>query len=228
MPCEKKISKNDYGERIRQVRDFFEGKKSRVISALNREMKQASKNQEFEKAAQVRNRLFALEHLKQTFVIQDDSRGTIYKRIEGYDISNVSGVYATGSMVVFLDGESEKSEYRKFKIKSVAGANDVAMMREVFTRRFKKNKDGSWALPDLILIDGGRGQVSAAVAVLKENHLDIPVVGLAKGRDRKRDELITSRTLPRQDIKILKQVRDEAHSFAKEYYVKLHRKQLVG
>lgn len=223
-PCENLISKNEYREQIRAVRDFFEGKKKRVLQRLNRDLRSASKNLEFEKAAKIRDHIFALEHIKQMFVIKNERQTPLFRRIEGYDISNISGAYATGSMVVFIDGMSEKSEYRKFKIKSASrqsqGANDVAMMKEVLMRRFKNN----WSSPDLVLVDGGRGQVNAALSVLRSLNLKLPVIGLAKGLDRKKDELITSRTLPRAEISLFKEVRDEAHRFAKGYYEKLHRK----
>jgi excinuclease ABC subunit C len=236
-PCEKLISKVEYRKRIRQVRDFFEGKKIRVLSSLKREMKMAAKNHDFEKAAKVRDHIYALEHLKRMF-IREGNEQSVFWRIEGYDISNISGAYATGSMVVFIDGMSEKSEYRKFRIRpyplslratkgsaaiSSTPNGDVGMIKQVLERRFHND----WPHPDLILIDGGRGQVNVAVSVLTKLNLDIPVIGLAKGPDRKKDELITSRTLPRQDIKLFKEVRDEAHRFAKGYYEKLHRKNLI-
>ena len=227
MPCEGKISQEDYRLRIRQARDFFEGRKARVLSSLKREMGHAAKAREFEEAARVRDRIFALEHLREVFAIKENLPESDFNRIEGYDISNISGAYATGSMVVFVRGQSEKSEYRKFKIKSVASSDDIAMLKEVLRRRFKKTlPSGGWSLPDLILVDGGEGQVGAAVEVLGEAGLDIPVVGLAKGPDRKQDRVITSRSLPRRDIRLFKAVRDEAHRFAKGYYEKLHRKSL--
>jgi len=221
-PCEKLISKEEYRKNIRLVRDFFEGKKGRVISSLNREIKNLSKEKKFEEAAGVRDRLLSLEHLRRAFAIRHDV-STIFNRIEGYDISNISGEFASGSMVVFIDGMAEKSEYRKFKIKWVKGANDTAMMKEVLYRRFRND----WDLPDLILIDGGRGQVNIAMQTVKEKNLNIPIVGLAKGPDRKKDEIITSQTLPRGEIALFKQVRDEAHRFARGYYKKLHRKTLI-
>jgi excinuclease ABC subunit C len=219
-PCEKMISQKDYRARIRAVRDFFEGKKIRVYSQLRNELKTASKNLEFEKAAKIRDHLDALDHMKQMFVIKNERQTPLFKRIEGYDISNISGAFATGSMVVFIAGMSEKSEYRKFKIKNVSTANDIAMMKEVLQRRFRND----WPHPDLILVDGGRGQVNVAISVLRASNLNIPVVGLAKGPDRKKDELITSQTLPRAEITLFKEVRDEAHRFAKGYYEHLHRK----
>lgn len=222
VPCENLISETEYKKRIRAIRDFFEGKKIRVLGSLKRDLKATVKSLEFEKAAKIRDHIFALEHMKQMFVIKNEQTIPFFRRIEGYDISNISGAYATGSMVVFVDGMSEKSEYRKFKIKNVKGANDTAMMREILRRRFQND----WKHPDLILVDGGRGQVNAALSVVRGFNLNIPVIGLAKGPDRKKDELITSQTLPRAEISLFKEVRDEAHRFAKGYYEKLHRKEI--
>lgn len=246
-PCVGNISSQIYKKNIRLIRDFFEGKKSRIFSSLKADLKKLSKAQDYEDAAKVRDRIYALEHLKHAFAIKKDYQ-TKFHRAEGYDISNISGLYATGSMVVFIDGMPEKSEYRKFKIKNIEGANaesneasrmkhgrigraeyrerrgDTAMMKEVLDRRF----NNEWELPDLILVDGGKGQVNAAVTILKKYKLDIPVVGLAKGPDRKKDELITSRVMPRGEIELFKRVRDEAHRFARGYYEKLHRKKMVS
>ncbi len=249
-PCENFISETEYKNRIRAIRDFFEGKKVRVLGSLKRDLKKAAKSLEFEKAAKIRDHIFSLEHMKQMFVIKNEQSMPFFRRIEGYDVSNISGAYATGSMVVFIDGMSEKSEYRKFKIKNaepkaesaeasrlehgriarvenrerrrIQGANDVAMMKEILRRRF----GNTWPHPDLILVDGGRGQVNAALSVLRSLSLNIPVIGLAKGPDRKKDELITSQTLPRAEISLFKEVRDEAHRFAKGYYEKLHRREI--
>jgi excinuclease ABC subunit C len=220
-PCETHISKSEYRKDIRKVRDFFEGKKEKVISALKDNLHKASDKQQYEKAAQIRDKIFALERLKKTFTLSRDDPSSVFRRIEGYDISNIMGRYAVGSMVVFLNGMSEKSEYRKFKIKNTRKPNDIAMMGEVIRRRFKND----WPKPDLILIDGGRGQVNAALLELKRLGLSIPVVGIAKGKDRKKDELVTSQTIPRSEIILLKMVRDEAHRFARGYYEKLHRRE---
>lgn len=225
-PCVGNISVTNYKKNIRLIRDFLEGKKLRIFSSLRSDLKRLSKAQEYEEAAKVRDRINALEHLKNAFAIKKDFQ-TKFHRAEGYDISNISGSFATGSMVVFVDGMPEKSEYRKFKIMSVKSSDDVAMMNEVLQRRFKRTLlAGGWDLPDLILVDGGKGQVNVAVTVLKKFNLDIPVVGLAKGPDRKKDELITSRVIPRGEIELFKRIRDEAHRFAKGYYAKLHRKSI--
>jgi len=143
------------------------------------------------------------------------------KRIEGYDISNISGSLATGSMVVFEKGKSKKSDYRKFRIKRIKGQNDVKSLREVLLRRIKHNE---WKMPDLILLDGGKGQLKAAKGI------DIPVLSLAKIKKHsgklyspfsKNFALLDE--LP-QDLKnLFLQIRDEAHRFAISYH-KLRRK----
>lgn len=229
QPCFGQISPEEYKSSVRRLRDFFEGKKNRVLSGLKKDLSIYSKKMEYEKAAKIRDQIYALEHLRQMFVISRDEKPTVFSRIEGYDISNVSGKFAVGSMVVFVNGVSEKSEYRKFKIKSVLGSDDVAMMREIIERRFNRKHisgESAWAQPDLIIIDGGRGQVGAVSAVLQSKKINIPIIGLAKGPDRKKDEIITSKILPRADIQLFKQVRDESHRFAKGYYKYLHRKSL--
>lgn len=214
--CVGAISEKEYAKNIRNLILFFEGKKERVIATLTKEMKHASKKQEYEKAGLLKKKLFALQHIQDSALIRNDEVTAFTNkgmRIEGYDISNISGTSAVGSMVVFVDGAPDKNEYRKFKIQTVTGPNDIAMLREVITRRFH-NK---WTLPDLILIDGGKGQVNVANAVLYELGISIPVVGLAKGAERKRNDLIG--TLPASvAMNTLIQVRDEAHRFAISYH----------
>jgi len=164
-------------------------------------------------------------------------------RIEGYDISNIQGTAATGSLVVFVKGVARKSDYRHFRIKGVSGSNDFAMMQEVLRRRFKRavvaregeatkdaaSRDEKWAvLPDLVLIDGGKGQLNAALEVLEEYGLDdLPVVGLAK----KQEELFLPGqsapvVLPRgsQGLFLVQRVRDEAHRFAVTHHRTVRRK----
>ncbi|MGB9682351.1 MAG: excinuclease ABC subunit UvrC [bacterium] len=140
--------------------------------------------------------------------------------IEGYDISNIRGKEAVGSMVVFRNGEPDKSSYRRFKIKTVEGPNDFGMMQEVLWRRLNNEK---WALPDLILIDGGLGQVTAVKEVIESKGYDVPLIGLAK-----REEVIwlpdgNKFKLPRRSeaLKLLQRIRDEAHRFAVRYHHKL-------
>ncbi|MFH1903327.1 MAG: helix-hairpin-helix domain-containing protein, partial [Candidatus Omnitrophota bacterium] len=149
-------------------------------------------------------------------------------RIEAYDISNLFGQEAVGSMVTFLAGEPCRKMYRRFRIKDVEGINDCAMMAEVLKRRFLEKE---WPRPDLILIDGGRGQVETANRVLRVNHNTIPLVGLAKEKEEifapgKRKPLPVSRSSP--ESLFLQRVRDEAHRFAVSYHRNLQRKKITA
>jgi len=156
-------------------------------------------------------------------------------RIEGYDISNIQGTDSVGSMVVFEDGRPKPAHYRRFKIKTIEGANDYAMLQEMLRRRFKRatkgndNSSGTWAImPDLVLIDGGKGQLNAAREVLQEAGLDsIPIASLAK----ENEEIFLPGqgnpvVLPKSamGLKLLQRLRDEAHRFAITYFQKVHKK----
>jgi len=147
------------------------------------------------------------------------------ERIECYDISDIQGAYAVGSMVVFLGGTPRRSEYRRFRIKAVHDANDYAMMREVLRRRFKRTDSagGSWAtVPNLVLIDGGRGHLNTAVEALKELGLDhVAVAAIAKGEEAVFRPDISEPIVLGQDsaaLQLLQRVRDEAHRFAITYH----------
>jgi excinuclease ABC subunit C len=232
--CVGVISKRDYARTIKNLILFFSGEKVQIIKNLKLELNKLSDKQKFDAAAKVRDMIFNLEHIYDTALITKDVEApspaekgiNIFGRIEGYDISNISGYSAVGSMVVFVNGIPEKSEYRKFKIKTVSAANDVGMLREVLARRFQ-NK---WTKPDIILIDGGWGQVNVAGEILREFNLKIPVLGIAKGITRKKDELIFGREnlelgrLAGQYKDIFVAIRDEAHRFAIRYHRKLRGK----
>ncbi|MDO5776087.1 MAG: excinuclease ABC subunit UvrC [Eubacteriales bacterium] len=157
-------------------------------------------------------------------------------RIESYDISNISGVNSVGSMVVFADGKPKNSDYRKFKIKTVKGPDDYASMREVLTRRFKRGISGEGesfsSLPDLIMMDGGRGQVNIALEVLGELGLDIPVSGMVKDDGhRTRGLYFNNKEIPidtrSEAFKLITRVQDETHRFAIEYHRSLRSKEQV-
>ncbi len=160
-------------------------------------------------------------------------------RIEAYDISNLQGVAATGSMVVFAAGAPAKSEYRRFKIRAAQGPDDYAMMQQVLRRRFRRaaaeerETQGSWAqIPDLIVVDGGKGQLNAALEVLAEQGLEgVPIIGLAKARE----EIFTPAesepvVLPRDSeaLHLLQRLRDEAHRFAIVYHKAVRRSQSLS
>ncbi|MDD2785549.1 MAG: excinuclease ABC subunit UvrC [Patescibacteria group bacterium] len=247
--CIGTISKREYAKVIRDLMAFFNGKRTDIVRRYKKEMQVASKAQKYEQAKELRDRLYALEHVHDISVLAKDDEPSsltpsrhqmeegasedtgLFGRVEGYDISNISGTSATGSMVVFKHGTPVKGLYRKFKIRTVIGPDDYASLREVLRRRFRHRENG-WEWPDLILIDGGAGQVSSAMDVISDLEIArvIPVIGIAKGPNRDRDELIVppafialKESLEKQKD-ILVHVRDESHRFAIAYHRKLRGK----
>ena len=244
MKLKKECQKN-----IKNLISVLEGKSKTVLKNLQRKMKSASISQNFEKAAEIRDRISALERIMahaKIFKWLEENLATrslkkILKikgkisRIEAYDVSNIQGEEATGSMVVFINGQSEKSQYRKFKIKIGEKPNDVAMIKEILSRRLKHSE---WPYPDLILIDGGIAQMNAGLQVLKKyqrksafKSAKISVLALAKKKNelyaenQKKPTLL--KTLPREIFNLILQLRDEAHRFAISYHHKLRKKALL-
>ena len=160
------------------------------------------------------------------------------KRIESFDISNISGAQSVGSMVVYEDGKPKRNDYRKFKIKNVSGPDDYASMREVLYRRFthesrySKTDSGFAVLPDLIMMDGGKGQVGAALEVLEDLSIELPVCGMVKDDKHRTDRLyfkgseleLKTRT---EAFKLITRIQDEVHRFAIEYHRSLRSKTQV-
>jgi excinuclease ABC subunit C len=199
-----------------------------------------------ENARETLNHLMAREQIEKTRAMAgvSDLRSQLDLeapplRIEAYDISNIQGVAATGSMVVFMEGTPSKKDYRRFKIRAVRGPDDYAMLKEILRRRFRRATIGeagsrdSWAeLPDLIVVDGGKGQLNAALEILAEYGLDtVPAIGLAKAREEvfkpgMSDPII----LPRDSagLHLLQRLRDEAHRFAIVYHKGLRRSQSLS
>jgi excinuclease ABC subunit C len=188
----------------------------------------------------------ALEDLKNRL-----SLTKLPERIEAFDISNIMGAYAVGSMVVFIDGEPAKGEYKRFRIKTVNGIDDYGMLREILTRRYSKattpfnspfikGDSVGYPMPDLIIVDGGKGQLNALLNVLSELSItDVDTIGIAKGEDRKNPETDTivlpkSKITPKYSTMILpsnspgrhliQRLRDEAHRFAITYHRKFREK----
>ena len=221
--CIGAISRTEYLKNIRNIKLFLSGKKKLLLRKLEKEMRTASKKLEFEKAEKLRRQIFALRHIRDVAVITDEKVGiwdlgfgAFPQRIEGFDISNISGTSAVGSMVVFSRGKPNKDEYRKFRISTITQSDDVGMIKEVLRRRF----NNPWSYPALILIDGGKGQVNAAKSVLNEFGLSLPVVGIAKGVSRRKNEFVGYKPTE-EEKKVLVRVRDEAHRFAISYHRKL-------
>jgi len=222
--CTGAIGKKQYGGNIRSLRLFLLGKRDKLVQGLEKDMRISAKALYFEEAGRLKKQLFALGHIQDVALISRNDIDEVLDqgmRIEGYDISNISGTNAVGSMVVSIDGRLEKSEYRKFKIKTIHQSDDVGMMKEVLSRRFSHTSPvGGWSLPSLILVDGGRGQVNVAKVVMENVGLKIPVVGIAKGPTRKKNEFVGK--IPQGvEKETLIHLRDEAHRFAIAYHKKL-------
>lgn len=211
--CTGSISEKEYRETIREFTLFLKGQKKVLLKKLQKEMKEASASLEFEKAERLKRRVFSLQHIHDVAFISEneisDPGAPNGPRIEGYDISNISGSSPVGVMVVFEGEHANRSQYRKFKIKTVEGINDIGMLKEVIHRRLSH----SWPLPDVMLIDGGVGQARAIRTLITQKNLPIKVIGIAKGPERKRNDFygIIPSGIKKET---LIQVRDEAHRFA--------------
>ena len=244
----RKKLKKECQKNAENVFKIFQGEKIQVFKNLKKEMREASKLQDFEKAAKIRDQIKALEKILANAKIfeprlpQADwqriqeilkrilkSKREI-SRIEAYDVSNIQGKLATGAMVTFINGKPEKNYYRKFKIKFSGKPNDIAMLKEILFRRFNHPE---WPYPDLILIDGGIAQLNAALKVKsqKSKVKTIEVVALAKRKNELfiegQKKPILLKTLPREIFNLVLQLRDEAHRFALIYHKKLREKKLL-
>ncbi len=246
----------DYKKNIKYIVQFFNGETKKIIKELEKERDEFSRIENYESALQIQKKIDAialittprktafdyemnpnlrsdtrfeeLEELKKALQTNGVSIQKL-ERIECYDISNISGKFATGSMVVFIDGEKDSNEYRRFKIKRPPRVipNDFAMMQEVIKRRFAHSE---WPFPDLVIVDGGKGQISSANKALFEINVSVPLIGIAK----RQELLITtnfkvirlSRTS--KGLTLVRRIRDEAHRFAIAYHKKLRSKYLLS
>ncbi len=243
-PCLGRISKETYGRIVERTRLFFDGKNAELLAVWREEMKEAADRMDFERAAQLRDSLTALDHIREPVTFrslkEEDVKGRLEtsralqdlqtalqlprppQRIECFDISHIQGTDTVASMVCFDRGQPNKSAYRKYKIKTVAGVDDFASMAEVVGRRYRRVKAEKLPWPDLVLIDGGAGQLSAAERALAEvTDRKIPLASLAK---RDEDVYQPGRAeplrLPKESpaLQLLQRVRDEAHRFAVTFH----------
>jgi len=228
--------KKTYRENIRELIRFFRGERAAIVRDARKKMASAAAAQEYELAARYRNRVNALTHVRDVSILTREAPPqefvNVFGRIEGYDISNIGGEHAVGSMVVFEDGRPKKSAYRIFHIRDVRGSNDVAMMAEVVRRRVRHRE---WKRPDIMMIDGGRGQLNAVRLVLEGARWEVPMIGIAKGITRKKDDIIPAdpqdwelKRLIETQKALFQRVRDEAHRFAIKKYRSRHRKALLS
>jgi len=213
--CTGEISKTDYAKIVRNLKLFFQGKKGAVVKNLKQEMKRLAKAREFERAAKIRNQIFALNHIRDVALIGKQpnyDRGEF--RIEAYDIAHTGGKEVVGVMTVVVAGEPAKSEYRKFKIKEDRN-DDVANLREIISRRLGHPE---WPAPSLVVVDGGQGQLRAAEALLAEAGVIWPAVAVVKDERHRARQILGDRALitGREDEIIL--ANTEAHRFGLKWH----------
>lgn len=258
----------DYRANLRRLMAVIEGKKLSIERELEKDMKRKAKAQDFEGAAQARNQLFSLQRLSKQVIFSDKEFLDISKdhalaelvdllgldkfpaRIEGYDISHMQGSDVVASMVVFSNGVSNKGEYRKFKTRKDQN-NDFYNMNETIKRRLSEKNRNAWGLPSLVIIDGGKGQLDAAIKARDEMGCpQIPFIGLAKREEQiviqsnksqvylkenilhkmggfiteSKDFLLVNIPHNTNLIKLLQRIRDESHRFAVSYHSVLKQK----
>ncbi len=251
---------SSYKKNISGLKKILSGNATGLIKNIKKKMQTYSENEKFEEAAVYRDLLDkfyfvqktfreAEEYINNPYLIDDINKKSLEeikdflpflknlpRRIECYDISNISGKEAVGSMVVSINGSIDKSEYKRFKIKVKKTPDDFGMMYEVLYRRLKRELPGSdvksWGLPDLIVVDGGKPQVSSASDVLKDLGIFVPVVGIAKKFETlvyKEGEEFYEKRFPNDSLgmKLIIRLRDESHRFAQSYHHLLRKKSLV-
>ena len=221
-------NKAEYQRTIRHIKLFFSGKKHQIIKELRQTMMQHAKREEFEAAQQCKQRIFALEHIQDVALIKAEYKtfaATDGFRIEAYDIAHLAGKDMVGVMTVVGNGAALKSEYRKFKIKSLKDAHDPAALKEVLERRLAHPE---WSLPGLIVVDGSVAQRNAAERVLAQHQQTIPVVAVVKDERHKPVRVDGDDSLVRLYKQEILLANAEAHRFAINYYRHTARKQFSG
>jgi excinuclease ABC subunit C len=249
----------EYRRNIKRLMLILQGKRGAVLRALRKEMKNLSGASKFEEAAKVRDTISNLQQvMSHTHVINSGKDSVRFlplgknptislakiiglekpiSKIECYDVSNIQGKFATGSMVVFVDGAPDKSQYKKFKIKMENKPNDIAMLKEIINRRLNHSE---WKYPDAILIDGGKAQLNIAIKSKLQNpnykkNSNFKILSIAKGRqelfiERPKgypEKPIPLKSLPQEVYNLIKNLDDEAHRFAITYHKKLRKKSLL-
>ncbi|HJN08205.1 MAG TPA: excinuclease ABC subunit UvrC [Pirellulaceae bacterium] len=252
-PCNLRIDKEAYRRDMRRLQMFLDGKKSSLLRQMQRDMHEAAKNLEFEAAARLRDEIRMLETLDQRGNLDTHAQPEVFfidpkkgltglrkvlkleqtpRTIEGIDIAHLGGGETVASVVQFIDGLPFKPGYRRYKIRGVKGVDDYRSIHEVVARRYRRMVDQAEVYPDLLLIDGGKGQLNAALAAFRDQQIPRPtMLSLAK-----RDEEIF---LPGEGeplrlgpssfaLRLLQYVRDESHRFAQHYHHMLRRRSTFG
>ena len=252
-PCNLRISKEEYRKDINRLRLFLDGKKDKLLKELRAEMQQASRELKFEKAARIRDELQALENLNLRGDLEEHAQPEVFyidpqkgmaglkkifklpelpRRIEGVDIAHLQGGETIASLVQFIDGLPFKHGYKRYKIRTVEGVDDFGSIREVVSRRFRRLGQEGESFPDILLIDGGKGQLNAALAALRAIDVKPPfTISLAK---REEAIFVPGEPKPRRlskhsyGLRLLQYIRDESHRFAQHYHHILRRKSTLG
>ena len=252
-PCNLRISKEQYRRDIKQLQMFLEGKKKSLLSQLRQEMKQAATSLQFEQAARLRDEIHLLETLDQRGELDTHVQPEVFyidpkkgltglrkvlklsqtpRTIEGVDIAHLGGEETVASLVQFIDGLPFKPGYRRYRIRDVHGVDDFRSIHEVVARRFQRLQDESEVFPDILLVDGGKGQLGAAMAAFDELKIEAPtVIALAK---RNEELFVPGQSEPLRlsrhayALRLLQYVRDESHRFAQHYHHILRRKSTLG
>ncbi len=248
-PCAALVGKADYRKDIQRLKRFMASKRSVVVRQMTKEMEQAARELRFEDAAVLRDRLKAIQSLSLSGDVRENVQPEVFfidpakglekladlleldqppRSIEGIDIANLQGSESVGALVCFIDGKPFKAGYKRFRIKTVQGQDDYAMIREVIRRRYRYAALGDELYPDVILIDGGLGQLHAGLEAFSDMPLRPPmVISLAK---REEEVYIQAKGVPlrlprnHEALRLLQQIRDEAHRFAQHYHHILRRK----
>ncbi len=211
--------RDEYIKTIRYIRDFFNGKKKKILRELKKEMKRLADELAFEKADQVKKQIFAIEHIQDATLVSDDFKISPMEsfRIEAYDIAHFAGDAMVGVMVVIKRGEADTDQYRQFNIKSFDGIDDLRALEEVLTRRLKHPE---WSYPDCIVVDGGAVHKRHMEKVLRDHEMSIPVIAAKKNNKHKVEAFIGQKKLIERYSKDFLLANSESHRFA----IKLHRK----
>jgi excinuclease ABC subunit C len=251
-PCNLRVSREDYRKQIRKLILVLEGKREKLIVEMRKQMHEASHALNFERAARIRDEITALEKLQLRGDVESDVQPEVFpidpkkgllglrkvlglkdtpRTIEGVDIAHMGGQDTVASLVTFLDGLPFKPGYRRYKIRTVHGVDDFASMREVISRRFRRLDEEGGVYPDILLIDGGKGQLHAALKVFQMLELKPPtVISLAKQEEEiYLPNMVEPLRLNRHSaaLRLLQYVRDEAHRFAQHYHHILRRRKLL-
>jgi len=252
-PCSARIEKGAYRQSIRSLIRFLDGKRTALLRNLRSQMERASQELRFEEAAKLRDQIRALEALSKRGEVRkyygleplaispSDALAELQslfhlpvmpRTIEGIDIATLSGKEAVGALVSFVDGKPFKALYRRYRIKTVAGMDDYAMMREVVTRRYRRLQEETGVFPDILLVDGGKAHLSVTLEALRGIGVSIGlVIAIAKREERLfakglAEPMLLARNSPA--LRLLQYVRDEAHRFAQLYHQILRRKKTLG